>query len=603
MNKVLVAVVAAMVVVCAASAPVSAQAAEPKVLRYAFPSAETGFDPVQVSDTYSNSIITGIFDAPLRYSYLARPYRLEPSGCELPLISADFRTITLKVRPGIFFSDDPAFKGPKRELVAADYVYALKRHYDPKFSSPNLYRFETVGVLGMSELRQQALDSKSAFNYDTEVEGLRVLDKYTWQIKLRVPDPRFVNNLADPVAAGMAREVVEAYGDRIMAHPVGTAAWMLKRDEWRRSSLIVLVKNPNFRDERYAEEPPASRPDLQAVAAQLRGRKLPLPDRVEISIIEESQPRWLAFLNAEADVVVEVPADFAGIAMPNNQLAPNLAQRSVRMNRYPAADVAMSFFNMNDPMVGGTSAAQVALRRAIALGVDLDKEIRLVRKGQMIPAQGLMPPETYGYDPTFKSEMSQFDRARAKSLLDVYGFVDRNGDGWRDRPDGSELRLVYNTQPDSQYRALSELWQKNMDALKIRIEFRLAKFPENLKASRSGRLMMWGVGWVATTPDAAYHLALGYGPNAGGANHARFNLPAFNALFELQGRLPNGTERLAVMQQANKLAVAYMPYKIHGHRILTDMSHPWVRGAQRNIFRRDFWQYVDVDMNARTAAR
>jgi ABC-type transport system substrate-binding protein len=578
---------------------VGAQAQDQKVLRYAFRVAETGFDPAQVSDTYSNTINTGIFDAPVRWAYLARPFRLEPSGCELPDVSPDFKTLTFKVRPGLFFSDDPAFKGVRRELVAADYVYSLKRHYDPRNNSPNLYILENAGLLGLSELRQTALKTQRPFDYDTVVEGLKVLDRYTWQIKMSKPDPRFVNNLANPLAAALAREVVEFYGDLIPQHPVGTAAWMLKRDEWRRSSRIVLVQNPNFRHEVYAEDAPADRPDLQAVAARLKGRKLPMVDRVEISTVEEPQPRWLAFLNGEADLVQEVPGEFATVAMPNGQLAPNLVKRGVRLNPYPNPDVTLSFFNMDHPMVGGNEPAQVALRRAISLAIDVDKEIRLVRKGQMIPAQGLMPPATWGYSPSFKSTMSEFSRAKAKALLDLHGFVDRDQDGYRERPDGSPLKLVYSTEPTAEKRALAELWQKDMDAIGVRIEFKLGKFPENLKASRANKLMMWGVAWVATTPDAGYHLALAYGPNAGQANHSRFNLPAFNRLYEQQAEMPNGPERQAVMDQAVKLAVAYMPYKVHGHRLWADMSQAWLVGAERNIFRRDFWQYLDIDTELR----
>lgn len=572
-----------------------------KVLRYAFRVAETGFDPAQVTDLYSRTVTAGIFDSPLRYAHLARPFKLEPSGCELPEVSADFKTLTFTVRPGLYFAPDPAFKGIKRELVAADYVYAIKRHYDPKNKSGNLYILENAGILGMEALRAESLKGKP-FDYDREVEGLKALDKYRWQVRMKVGDPRFMHNLADPFVGAVAREVVEHYGDKIMEHPVGTAAFMLKNDEWRRSSKIVLVKNPHFRDEVYQEEAPADRPDLQALAAKLKGRKLPLLDRVEFSIIEENQPRWLSFLNGESDMVEEVPPEFAGIAMPNNQLAPNLAKRGVQMNRYARADVSVSFFNMEHPMVGGTAPHQIALRRAISLGVNLDQEIRLVRKGQAIPAQGLLAPNTYGYSAQFKSEMSEFNRARAKGLLDLHGFVDQDGDGWRDKPDGSPLELEYATQPDGQNRALSELWQKNMDALRIRIKFKLAKWPEQLKASRANKLMMWGVGWIASVPDGDAFLTLGYGPNAGQSNHSRFNLPAYNALYEQQRALPDGPERLALMEKLNKMAVAYMPYKVHVHRIFTDMAQPWVQGLERNIFRRDFWQYVDIDVQAQRRA-
>lgn len=602
MRKVLFAALAAGLLAMAPLPSGAQAAAEPKVLRYAMRSDITSFDPAKVSDTYSNTLITGMFDAPVRWAYLARPFKLEPSGCELPEVSADYKTITFKVRPGLFFHDDPAFKGKKRELVAADYVYSLKRHYDPQTKSPNLYILESAGVLGLSELRKKALKDKTPFDYDAPVEGLKALDKYTWQIKLAKPDPRFVNNLANPMAAALAREVVEFYGDRVGEHPVGTAAFMLKRDEWRRSSRIVLVKNPAYRDEFYNEEAPADRPDLQQLAARLKGRKLPMIDRLEVAIIEEPQPRWLAFLNEEADYMQEVPAEFITVATPNGQLAPNLAKRHIRMNRYPAADVGFTFFNMTDPVVGGYEPAQVALRRAIGLAYDVDREIRLARKGQMVPAQGLMPPGTWGYRPDLKTEMSEHNLAKAKALLDLHGFIDRDGDGWRERPDGSPLRLERATQPTADYRVLDELMEKAMRAIGIRIRFKQAKFPENLKASRSGKLQMWNVAWVATTPDAGYHLAVAYGPNAGQANHSRFNLPEFNRLYELQAVLPNGPERQQAMDQANKLVVAYMPYKISGHRIWTDLSHPWVTGAERNIFRRDFWQYVDVDMAARRAA-
>ncbi|MBN8504511.1 MAG: bicyclomycin resistance protein [Burkholderiales bacterium] len=593
-KKVIAALLAAWVWVLPATAE------QQKVLRYSFRAAETGFDPARVSDTYSNIVNTAIFDAPLRWAYLARPFRMEPAGCELPEVSSDFKTLTFKVRPGIYFQDDPAFKstnGKGRELVAADYVYSIKRHYDPATNSPNLYIFEGAKLLGLSELRQKALKNKTPFDYDTEVEGLKVLDKYTWQIKLGKPDPRFVDNLTNPLAAALAREVVEAYGDKSPQHPVGTNAFMLKRDEWRRSSRIVLVKNPNFREEFYKEEAPADRPDLQAIAQQFKGRRLPMIDRVEIAIIEQPQPRWLSFLNRESDMLQELPGEFAPVAIPHGKLAPNLAARGIRKVPYPNPDINHYFFNLKDPVVGGYEPAQVALRRALSLAYQTEQEIRLVRRGQMVPAQGLMPPGTWGYDPSFKSSMNEYSPAKAKALLDLHGFVDRDGDGWRDRPDGSPLRLVLNLQENTENRAQAEIWEKSLRAIRVRIDFKFGKFPENLKASRAGKLQMWAVAWVATTPDAGYHLAIGYGPNAGQANHARFDLPAFNALYEKQSILPNGPERQQVMNDAVRLAVAYMPYKVVGHRIWNDLAQPWLLGYERNVFRRDFFAYVDIDLD------
>jgi ABC-type transport system substrate-binding protein len=259
----------------------------------------------------------------------------------MPEVSADFRTFTFRIRPGIHFDNDPAFKGQKRELIAADYVYSIKRHYDPRWKSGNLYTLENAKILGLSELRKRLIEQKKPFDYDTEVEGLRSLDRYTFQIKLGETDPRFLYNLVSGSFLGaLAREVVEYYGDKIGEHPVGTGPYRLA--QWTRSSRIVLERNPNYRDEFYAETAPAGDARLHAVAARLKGRKLPMIDRVEVAIIEEQQPRWLSFLNQEHDLMEQVPNDFAHVAMPNNQLAPNLRKLGIGMVRYPRADVAMS---------------------------------------------------------------------------------------------------------------------------------------------------------------------------------------------------------------------------------------------------------------------
>jgi ABC-type transport system substrate-binding protein len=566
-----------------------------KTLRYAFPIAETGFDPAQITDLYSRTVAASIFEAPLEFEFLARPVRMRPNtAAAMPEVSADYKTFTFRIKPGIRFADDAAFKGAPRELVAADYVYSLKRHYDPRWKSGNLYLLENAKIVGLSELRQRVIADKRAFDYDSDVEGLRVLDRYTFQIKLAEPSPRFLQLFTDGSFTGaLAREVVEHYGDKITEHPVGSGPYRLT--EWRRSSRMVLTRNPNYRAVPYDENPPAGNARLQQIAARFKGRPLPMVDRVEIAVIEEVQPRWLAFLNDEHDVLENLPADFSSIAIPNNRLAPHLAKRDVQMVRYARADVSVSYFAMEHPLVGGYEPHKVALRRAISLAVDVESEIRLVRRGQAIPAQSPVGPETWGYDPEFKSEMSDFSRARARALLDLHGYRDVDGDGWREQPDGQRLLLEYATQPDQQSRQLIEQWKKNMDAIGLRIEFKTAKWPENLKASRAGKLMMWGVGWSANAPDGDTFLALGFGPNKGQANHARFDLPAFNEVYRQQRVLPDGPERAELMLQAKKLMVAYMPYKVHVHRIWTDLAHPWVLGYHRNVFVREFWKYVDVD--------
>jgi len=574
----------------AAAPPASA----PKVLRYAIQIAESGFDPAQISDLYSRMVTANIFEAPLTYDYLARPARLVPqTATALPQISADFTRFTFRIRPGIFFADDPAFEGQPRELVAADYVYALKRHYDPAYKSASLFQFENARVLGLSELRRKALETRQPFDYDTEVEGLRALDRYTFEIRLAGPSPRFHYLFADgSVLGAVAREVVQAYPGRTMEHPVGTGPFRLA--QWQRSSKMVLQRNPRYRLHTFDASPAPDDAAGQAILARLKGRRLPMVDRVEISVIEEAQPRWLAFLNREMDMSERVPDEFADIAMPGGRLAPHLQRQGVQMDRMVAVDATFTYFAMENPVVGGYTPEKVALRRAIALAYDTGLEIKLVRHGQAVPAQGLFPPLLEGYDPRFRSEMSEYSPARAKALLDMYGYVDRDGDGYRDMPDGSPLVLQYTGEPDQRSRQLQELWRKAMDAIGVRIEFKIAKWPENLKLSRAGKVMMWGAGWSATHPASSFFDMM-YGPNKGQANHARFDLPAFNEVYARQLVLPDGPARRALLRQGQLLGVAYMPYKLTSHQVLTAMTHAHVVGYRRHPFMRDFWRYVDID--------
>jgi ABC-type transport system substrate-binding protein len=245
--------------------------------------------------------------------------------------------------------------------------------------------------------------------------------------------------------------------------------------------------------------------------------------------------------------------------------------------------------------VGGYEPQQVALRRAIALAHDVEREIRLLRRGQGIPPQTILPPGVPGYDPALRTEMSQHSLPRAKALLDLYGYVDRDGDGWRDRPDGSPLLIRHRTETSQINRELQQLWQKTLTSLNIRGEYSQAQWQENIKASRAGQLMMWSTGWVAALPDASYFTDVMYGPNKGQSNHARFNHPGFNALHEQQRAMPDGPERFALVQQALKLAVAYMPIKATSHPMINWLTHPGIEGYVPHPFVRDFWRYLDVD--------
>ena len=584
-----------------AAAPAAAQAAGPrKVLRLAFRGNETSFDPAKISDTYSRTVTSQIFESLYGYDHLARPVKTVPVLAEaMPEVSDDFRVWTVRIRRGVYFADDEAFRGQRRELTAEDILYPFRRLVDPAHKSPGATSVLEEGIIGLAELREAALKEKKPFDYDAPVAGLRALDRYTVQFRLAEPRPRFITSMLSggSTAGAQAREVVAFYGDKIDAHPVGTGPFKLK--SWVRSSRIVLERNPQFRELLYGAQPAADDADGQAILARFKGRRLPMIDEVQVSIINESQPLWLAFLNAEIDALVasagSVPPEYTAIAAPNGKLAPNLAKRGVQLHRNVLSDTTLLYFNMEDPIVGGYTPEKVALRRAVSLAYDVEREVRLIRRGSAIPAQSPMTPFCSGYDPAFKSEMSDYDPARARALLDMYGYLDRNGDGWRETPDGQPLVLEYASQPDQIYREFNNLVRRGLKDVGLRVEFPVQQWPEQLKRAQAGKLQMWSLGLSSSDPDGATGLQYFYGPQAGQQNIARFKLPEMDRLYLKLIAIPDGPEREKLFREANRIAVAYMPYRYIAHRKGTDLLHRWVHGYRRGVFWSNWWHMVDVD--------
>jgi peptide/nickel transport system substrate-binding protein len=568
--------------------------AQQKVLRIPFVTAETNFDPAYVSDLYSNSVVQEIFDSPLTYDFYAQPPKLRPQTLEaLPEITDGARTYTLHLRKGIYFSDDAAFGGKPRELVAADYEFALKRLLDPKISSPNLWLIEGR-IKGVTEAGARAR-KEGRLDYDARVPGIEVIDRYTLRLHLEKPDYNLLYILAMPNVGAQAREVVERYGDDIGAHPVGTGPFVLK--EWKRASRIVLERNPRFREEYMEAEPNADDAIAQALYAQVKGKRLPMADRVEISVIDEGQPRWLSFLNRETDWV-NVPMEFVSTAVPNGKPAPWLLKRGVRVMQNIEPDLVYLYFNMKDPTWGGYTAEKVALRRAVALAYDDEEEIRIIRKGGAIHAESPLPPGVLGFDAKFHLGRSH-DPARAKALLDMYGYVDRDGDGWRELPDGGPLVFVYTTQPTQEERAFSELWRKCLAAIGIRMEVQVATWPENRKKAKLQQLQSWQLSWGADYPDGENFYQLLYGPNCGSSNDGCFQLPEFDALYEKSALLPPGPERTAVYRDMARIVVAYAPWKMNVHRVRNQVIQPWILGWHRHPFLREGLRYADIDLDRR----
>ncbi|MEO8753064.1 MAG: ABC transporter substrate-binding protein, partial [Casimicrobiaceae bacterium] len=457
----------------------------PKVLRVSA-GAEMSFDPQFSADAGSDGIIDHIYDSMLDYDYLARPLTLVPRTLEaMPTISDGGATYVFRFKRGIFFTPDPAFKGKPRELIAADQAYALKRLLDPAVKSPWLWLVEGK-VVGADELRAKAL-ATGKFDYDAPATGIEVVDRYTLRIRLKQPDLRFLYAFAIPNTAAVAREVVEAHGSDFGAHPVGSGPYML--GAYRRSAKIVLVANPGFRDTTYVPAGPVPKESLP-IAAALKGTKLPILDRIQITVIEEGQSNWLAFVNRELDVLDRLPSEFVEQALSGGKIRPELAAKGIRHELLLRPNTRWTYFNMDDPVVGGYEPEKVALRRAIGMGYDVDEFIRVILKGRGVPATGPIPPDVAGYDPALKTAAQLYDPAAARALLDKFGYRDRDGDGYRELPDGKPLVLERWSLPTSLARQENEQWKKFMDAIGLKIAFRTDRMQEMRKMARQGKIPM-----------------------------------------------------------------------------------------------------------------
>ncbi len=570
-----------------------------RVLRTEFAIAETSFDPAFASDAASDGVIANILEAMLDYDYLARPVKLVPRTLEaLPTVADGGRTYTCRLRKGIWFAPDPAFKGKRRELVAADYAYSLKRILDPAVRSPWLWLLEHK-IAGGDEARAAA-QAAGRFDYDAPLAGLDVVDRYTLKIRLVAPDLRFPYVIAIQNTAAMAREVVEFYGADIGAHPVGTGPYKL--GTYQRSSRIELVANPDYRESTYVPAGPVP-PGSERVAAALKGKRLPRTPRIDIRIIEEGQSAWLAFLNRELDLMEILPPEMVQQALVDGRIRPELAARGIVHQELLRPSVSFSYFNMEDPLVGGYTPEKIALRRAISMGFDTNEYVRVIYNGRAHLANGPIPPDIAGFDSTLRTDAQVYDPAGARALLERYGYKDRNGDGFRELPDGSPLVLTRWSTPNSVTRQTDELWRKNMKAIGLAIDFRNERITELRKMARNGKIPMRGDGWNADYPDAENFMQLLYGGAVGQANYARFNLPAFNELYEKARALPDSPARTALFSQMTKLVIAYAPWKLLVNDIEDTLAHPWARNYVPHPIRSQVWMYVDVDAAWRAAAR
>ncbi len=576
--------------------PAASDGADPaKVLRVTFQAAETGFDPARVSDYYSGTVIEALFDPLLTYDYLARPAKLVPNTAEsLPQVSDRGKTYSFRIGKGIYFTPDPSFKGKKRELMAADYAYSIKRFLDPRIRSPYAFLFEGK-ILGLDELASQAKKT-GRFDYDARVAGLETPDRYTLRIRLNKPDLNFPYVLALSLTGAVARETIEAHGDDTGSHPVGTGPYLLKN--YVRSSKIVLEANPGYRGKVWDFSPGEDARDRE-IAARMRGKKLPLIGRVEISIMEETQSRWLAFQEGATDIEYQLWDVAPTFMTEDGNLRPEFVARGIKLDRSVDPEIIYLYFNTQDRIgdqpnpLGGFGKERIALRRAIAMAYKVDDQIRIIRKGQAIRAQYPIPPGVAGHDPKYRSSIP-YDPRAANALLDRFGY--RKGpDGYRAQPDGKPLVVRYSSLPTERDRQFDELMKRSLDSIGIRLEIHKDRFPELNKLENQCRLMMRTSAWIADYPDGDNFMQLLYGPNSGQSNNACYRSAEYDERYERSRLLPDGPERNRLYREMTRLMETHTVWLLTDSRYRNALLQPHVVGYRKHPVLNSEWLYIDLD--------
>jgi ABC-type transport system substrate-binding protein len=545
-----------------------------------------GFDPSGPSNTTAASVEELIFDRLFTYDYLARPAKLVPLAAEaMPAVSDGGKTWTVKLRKNITFASDPAFKGARRELTAADVVYTFKRFMDPAQRSPYQFMMRNK-LLGLDDLARAAKGGK--LDYDTRIPGIEALDRYTIQFRLTTPDYRFGYLLAHTATSLVAREVVDAYGADIGRHPVGTGPYVLT--SWVQGTRAVLDANPGYRGFAW-DFAPGSDPRDAEIVAQMRGKKMPQIGHIELSVIEEDTTYWLTFLRGDLDTVNLLPR-FQSSALVGDMLAPDLAAKGLSIYRATPPTVSYTAFNFRDPVVGGFTPEKAALRRAIALAYKGDDLVHVVFHDDAVPAQMPIPPGVTGYDAAYRTA-NTYDPELANRLLDRFGYK-RGADGFRTLPDGKPLELARNTYTGGAARDEDLIWQKSMERIGLRIRMEVLTGAETAKRLTTCTTMLYSANWSADYPDGENFMQLLYGPNSNESNAGCYRSDAYDQLYLKAEALPDGPERnrlfIAMARQAD-VDTAWV-LGVYQRRIV--VLQPWVIGHKTHPFLYSVLPYIDV---------
>ncbi len=524
-------------------------------------SGPNSLDPVKGSSQYDSKASSYVYQTLLQYNYLRRPLELEPLLlAEMPKVTEDGKLFRFQLRQDVFFHDDACFPdGKGRQLVAADVFYSLKRLADDK-NQPKGWWLVKDSVVGFDEYRDEQ-NAADKFDYDAPVEGFKIINDHEFEIRLNEPFYRFTYTLAMFQTSIVPREAVEHYQKKFSRHPVGTGPFLL--ENWEAGSRMTFVRNPNYREEFYPEDPGLNADGREPYEGYSRnkelgfykdaGKRLPLVDRVEVGMYVNYQPMWLKFRNRELDYV-QLPFENYEEAFikRTRKLRKAYVDQGVRSEPVPLLDMIYHGFNMEDEDFGGYDDKHKWLRQAISLAIDLEERNEVFYSGLNLIYDGPIPASLAGH-PEGHSLPNAYrgpDLQRARKLLAKAG-----------HPGGKGLpKLVFYTSRGARYPEMAEMTKRHLAKIGVQVDVRLVDFSTLSDALRSRRAPFFSLAWGSDYPDAENNLQLFYGPfKSPGSNNFNYDRPEYNELYERVRVMTPSPERTKIFEKMRDMVVEDAP--------------------------------------------
>ncbi|MGV6806804.1 MAG: ABC transporter substrate-binding protein [bacterium] len=637
-------------------------------------------DPARSYSSNEWAFVAQIYEPPLQFHYLKRPYQLVPLTTRaLPKTTyldeqgrvlsddAPAKVIAetwydIEIQPGILYQPHPAFargddgeflyhalsadqlagirrlsdfeRTGTRELLAEDYVYQIKRLAHPAVHSPilGIMGEHIPGLVALSDTLAKALADADAVKSpndrgfldlrDFELDGVEVLDRYTYRIKIAGKYPQLLYWLAMPFFSPMPVEAEKFYAQPGLADrninldwfPVGTGAYMLTENN--PNMRMVLTRNPNFRDEPYPSQGEPG--DLAAGLLADAGKPMPFIDKFIFQLEKENIPYWNKFLQGYYDASGISSDSFdQAIAMGDAgqaTLTESMEEKGIRLSTSVAPTIFYLGFNMLDPVIGGDSERARQLRRAISIAVDYEEYISIFMNGRGVAAQGPLPPEFFGHhsgeagiNPYVYDWVNGAPQRKsieeARALLREADYADGI-----DQRTGKPLVLHFDVtggSPDDKARL--EWFRKQFRKLNIQLMLRPTDYNRFQEKIRKGNAQLYLWGWNADYPDPENFLFLLYGPNGKvnyqGENASNYQNPAFDELFEQMRNMDNTPQRLALIDRMTEIVRADAPWLWGVNPKNFGLYHAWISNNKPIEISRNTMKYLRIDADLRQSSR